>query len=85
MAHEASSSQPFVTELSPLVILNILAKDLTPSLTPPCPFFFAKLFSTGPGFGGHSPSSIQPCTSAHIMTLKLMGTDGVRACTMILL
>ena len=76
-----ASCQPFATVLSPLVILNILAKDC---LTPP-PFFFVKLFSIGPGLGGHSPSSIQPWTSAHIMTLKLMGTDGVRACTMILL
>ena len=79
-AHKASS-QPFATVLSPLVILRIFAKD---DFTTP-PFFFVKLFSTGPGLGGHSPSSIQPCTSAHIMTLRLMGTDGVRACTMILL
>ena len=69
-----------------LIPLPDTSTALTPSfrLPPPDPFFLPMLFSNGPVFGGHSPSSFQPCTSAWIMSLKLMGTEGVRDCRMIL-
>src|SRR5262245_59034441 len=47
--------------------------------------FFPASGSKGAALGGHSPFSRQPCTKALVMSARLIGTEGVRDDTTILL